>query len=106
MNCDVDSQFQNKIVLRQAPDCVSPPRETSQVPGGRRLRRNGCFAGYSSWGEGGYFRNLWVRMCRWDPGTFSPERFILGLLHDDLTRGLVTTLMTLATNLINMAEER
>ena len=23
MNCDVDSHFQNKIVLRQVPDCVS-----------------------------------------------------------------------------------
>ena len=23
MNCDVDSQFQNKIVLSQVPDCVS-----------------------------------------------------------------------------------
>ena len=22
-------------------------------------------------GEGGYFRNLWVGMCRWDPGTLN-----------------------------------
>ena len=22
-------------------------------------------------GGGGYFRNFWVGLCRWDPGTFS-----------------------------------
>ena len=22
-------------------------------------------------GEGGYFRNFWVRMCRWEPGTLN-----------------------------------
>ena len=57
MNCHVDSQFQNKIVLRQVSDCVSlwiivvtlltdlfgAFARNVPIGIGRRARRNGCF---------------------------------------------------------------
>ena len=36
-----------------------------------RLTDRGILGGIAPGGGGGYFRNLWVGVCRWDPGTLN-----------------------------------
>ena len=61
---NIDLRHQYRISVAESQTFLSAKR-----PQRRRARRNGCFRSLKS--RGGHFRNFWVGMCRWDPGTLN-----------------------------------